>query len=88
MCRLRNALMTIAAMNKPPYISVPGIASQALARTYVMDFLGPEKAALWWDAPNPLLGNVSPNDMVRLGKQDRLFQWIEQQMITNGGRGP
>ncbi|PIQ36473.1 MAG: hypothetical protein COW59_12520, partial [Lysobacterales bacterium CG17_big_fil_post_rev_8_21_14_2_50_64_11] len=31
-----------------------------------------EKTALWFKAKNPLLGDVSPRDMVRLGRFDRL----------------
>lgn len=35
-----------------------------------------EKTALWFRAKNPLLGDVSPRDMVRLGRFDRLRKYI------------
>lgn len=34
------------------------------------------KTALWFKARNPLLGDVSPRDMVRLGRFDRLRRFI------------
>ncbi len=34
------------------------------------------KTALWFKAPNPLLGDISPRDMVRLGRFDRLRKFI------------
>lgn len=34
------------------------------------------KTAMWFKARNPLLGDVSPRDMVRLGRFDRLRKFI------------
>lgn len=34
------------------------------------------KTALWFKARNPMLGDVSPRDMVRLGRFDRLRRFI------------
>jgi hypothetical protein len=34
------------------------------------------KTALWFKAKNPLLGDISPRDMVRLGRFDRLRKFI------------
>lgn len=34
------------------------------------------KTALWFKAKNPLLGDISPRDMVRLGRFDRLRRFI------------
>lgn len=34
------------------------------------------KAALWFGTRNPMLGDVSPRDMVRLGRYDRLRKFI------------
>lgn len=36
----------------------------------------PEKTAAWFRARNPLLGDISPRDMIRLGKYDRLRRFI------------
>ncbi|KKK66828.1 hypothetical protein LCGC14_2960180 [marine sediment metagenome] len=37
-----------------------------------------EKALTWFKTPNPLLGNVSPIDMIRSGRSDKLCKWIDQ----------
>lgn len=34
------------------------------------------KAALWFRTKNPMLGDISPRDMVRLGRYDRLRKFI------------
>lgn len=34
------------------------------------------KAALWFKTKNPLLGDVSPRDMVRLGRYERLRKFV------------
>lgn len=39
-----------------------------------------EKTAAWFKARNPLLGDISPRDMIRLGKYDRLRRFIIQAM--------
>lgn len=35
-----------------------------------------EKTALWFRSKNPMLGDISPRDMVRLGRFDRLRRFI------------
>lgn len=35
------------------------------------------KSAAWFRAPNPLLGDWVPLDMIALGRIDRLERWIE-----------
>ena len=39
------------------------------------------KTALWFKAKNPLLGDVTPRDMVRLGRFDRLRKFIISAMM-------
>lgn len=39
-------------------------------------FEDPYKTALWFKTPNPLLGNVSPRDMIRFGRYSRLLKFI------------
>lgn len=34
------------------------------------------KAALWFRTKNPMLGDISPRDMVRLGRFDRLRRYV------------
>lgn len=40
-----------------------------------------QKTVTWFKATNPLLGDVSPRDMIRLGRYDRLRRFIIQAMI-------
>lgn len=35
-----------------------------------------EKTALWFKTPNPILGNVSPRDMIRFGRYKKLLKFI------------
>ena len=39
-----------------------------------------EKTVAWFQARNPLLGDVSPRDMIRLGRYERLRRFIIQAM--------
>lgn len=43
----------------------------------------PEKTALWFRARNPLLGDVAPRDMIRLGRFERLRKYIIGAMSIN-----
>ena len=42
----------------------------------------PDKTAAWFKAKNPLLGDVSPRDMIRLGRYDRLRRFIIHAMMS------
>ena len=35
-----------------------------------------EKTCIWFKTKNPMLGGISPRDMVRMGRQDRLRKFI------------
>jgi hypothetical protein len=40
-------------------------------------FAGDEhKVALWFEIANPMLGNISPSNMIRIGKQKRLLTFV------------
>jgi len=41
------------------------------------------KAALWFNTPNPLLGGVSPVDTISLGKVDKLLKFIRNCLAEN-----
>ena len=45
-----------------------------------------EKTVAWFRARNPLLGDVSPRDMIRLGKYDRLRKFIISAMSANSSQ--
>jgi hypothetical protein len=42
-----------------------------------------QKTVMWFKARNPLLGDVSPRDMIRLGKYERLRRHIINAMMSN-----
>ncbi|MEX0707795.1 MAG: hypothetical protein WD078_07485 [Woeseia sp.] len=37
-----------------------------------------EKTALWFKTPNPLLGDISPRDMIRFGRYKRLLKFVAE----------
>lgn len=41
------------------------------------------KTALWFTVPNPLLGNVTPRDMIRFGRYQKLFKFIINALAEN-----
>lgn len=41
------------------------------------------RAALWFRLPNPLLGDVSPRDMIRYGRYARLQQFVVEALADN-----
>ena len=46
-------------------------------------FRNPHKTALWFKTPNPLLGNVKPRDMIRLGRFSKLQTFILNSLDEN-----
>ena len=47
-----------------------------------------EKTVAWFRARNPLLGDVSPKDMIRLGRYERLRKFIINAMLERRGPQP
>lgn len=41
------------------------------------------KTALWFKTQNPILGDVSPRDMIRLGRYDRLRKYVVEAALLN-----
>lgn len=53
----------------------------------VFEFFGNDvKTALWFKAPNPMLGNVAPRDMIRLGRYKKLLLFVTQAVQDNRAR--
>ena len=42
-----------------------------------------KKTVLWFTTPNPLLGNLPPRDMIRLGRYKKLFKFIFNALTEN-----
>ena len=43
------------------------------------------KTSLWFKTPNPMLGDISPRDMIRFGKYMRLNKFIQHARQANSG---
>lgn len=41
------------------------------------------KTALWFRTPNPLLGGVSPRDMIRFGRYGKLLRFVTEALAEN-----
>ena len=42
-----------------------------------------ERTSLWFTTTNPLLGDISPRDMLRLGRFQRLYEFIVDALSDN-----
>lgn len=53
----------------------------------VAEYFGgnPEKTSLWFKAPNPMLGTLTPRDMIRLGRYQKLMKFVLQARAENNG---
>jgi len=45
------------------------------------------KTSIWFNTPNPALGEISPRDMIRFGKYVRLNKFVQQARQANLGSG-
>ena len=55
------------------------IQEWAVALNLVAQFFRDEqKTVLWFKTPNPLLGDIAPRDMIRIGRFKKLRQFILQ----------
>jgi uncharacterized protein (DUF2384 family) len=46
-------------------------------------FKDEEKTVLWFCTPNPLLGGMSPRDMIRVGRFNKLLNFIQSLLNEN-----
>lgn len=62
-----------------PMTTPDDIRKQVISR--VMQHMGwdVEKANFWYRTKNPMLGNVSPAFMVRVGRGAKLLAWLDEQ---------
>lgn len=42
-----------------------------------------EKAERWMATSNPLLGCMTPDDMIALGRGEKLLKWVRQSLAEN-----
>jgi uncharacterized protein (DUF2384 family) len=43
------------------------------------------RTALWFKTPNPMLGGISPRDMIRFGRYQRLLKFVLEALDENAG---
>jgi uncharacterized protein (DUF2384 family) len=56
----------------------------AVALNLVAQFFGDEqKTVLWFKTPNPLLGDITPRDMIRIGRFRKLRRFIQTALSEN-----
>jgi uncharacterized protein (DUF2384 family) len=59
----------------------------AVALNLVAQFFGDEtKTVLWFKTPNPLLGDMTPRDMIRIGRFRKLRRFIQNALSENEPR--
>jgi len=60
------------------------IQEWAIALNLVAQFFKDEqKTVLWFKTPNPLLGDIAPRDMIKIGRFKKLRQFILQALSEN-----
>jgi uncharacterized protein (DUF2384 family) len=63
------------------------IEEWAVALNLVAQFFRDEvKTVLWFKTPNPLLGDIAPRDMIKIGRFKKLRQFILQALSENEKR--
>ena len=56
----------------------------AIALTMVAQYFKDQhKTELWFKTPNPLLGNITPRDMIRVGRFRKLQRFIQNALDEN-----
>ena len=56
----------------------------AIALNFVASFFkDADKTIIWFATPNPLLGNMSPRDMIRIGRFKKLLNFIQTALNEN-----
>jgi len=56
------------------YITELAVACEKVAEVFGGDAI---KTVMWFQTRNPLLGNISPRDMIRLGRFSKLMRFIQ-----------
>ncbi len=83
MIERRNVFLEVCegfdALAKARFGSEIDSIDQVLFESVAKALGGREKALAWFDARNPMLGDVTPKEMIRAGQSDRLLKFIRSQ---------
>jgi Protein of unknown function (DUF2384) len=81
--------LTIGAIRydqKIPEVLLERLTEWATAINLVGSFFKDEhRTMLWFQMPNPLLGGMSPRDMIRMGRFKKLLSFIQTALDENQG---
>ena len=70
--------------NKIPAELEERLQEWAIAINLVQGFFqDSQKTMLWFSTPNPLLGSMSPRDMIRLGRFKKLLNFVQTALDEN-----
>jgi len=80
----RVPLSSVRFDNKMPDKLRERLIEWAVALNRVGSFFkNEEKTLLWFQVSNPMLGNISPRDMIRAGRFKKLLKFIETALAEN-----
>lgn len=90
----KNALSKIGGVskksvrmdNKIPQALKERLTEIAIICSLVAEYFSGDvgKTAMWFKTPNPMLGDVTPRDMIRLGRSNKLIRFIMEAREENG----
>ncbi len=82
-------LQSIRYDRKMPKELEDRLSEWAVALALVAQFFkdGP-KTILWFKTPNPLLGNIAPREMIRVGRFSKLHRFINNALAENERSAP
>lgn len=70
--------------SKMPTVLKERLTEWAIVLNLVAGFFNdPEKTVLWFCMPNPLLGGMSPSNMIRIGRFKKLLNFIQTALDEN-----
>lgn len=72
-----------AALQKQEAIVSKPIERQMILNIITTFFNDPVKAEKWMTTDNPMLGDISPDLMLQIGRGEKLLRWIEVQLAEN-----
>lgn len=76
--------------HKIPQEVIDRLTEIAVVCGLVAQFFGGDslKTKLWFKTRNPLLGNLSPRDMIRFGRHEKLRRFVMDALAENGIQPP
>lgn len=76
--------MSVRYDQKIPKDLADRLQEWAIALNIVAQYFQDEhKTVLWFKTPNPLLGNIAPRDMIRVGRFKKLQRFIQNALDEN-----